>query len=46
LDLKYLKYLWIIDMIGWFFGLKSTFLPHSREAHLIRAEAVPLPELV
>jgi len=35
-DFKYLKYLWIIDMIGWFFGLKSKFLPDSREAREVR----------
>ena len=37
LDLKYLKYLWIIDMIGWFVGLKSKSLPDSREARVCRS---------
>ena len=31
-DFKYLKNIWIIDIVGWFFGLKSKFLPDSREA--------------
>jgi hypothetical protein len=35
-DFKCLKYLWIIDLIGWFFGLKSKFLPASREAREVR----------
>src|ERR1700736_210184 len=49
-DFKYLKNLWIIDMIGWFFGLKSKFFPDSREAREVRAphpaEAVPVAGLV
>jgi hypothetical protein len=35
-DFKRLKYLWIIDIVGWFFGLKSKFFPESREAREVR----------
>src|SRR5215467_13238000 len=35
-DFKYLKYIWIIDIVGWFLGVKSKFLPESREAREVR----------